>query len=107
MAAIAKAKSKMQKGKVPKSVKRTKMDLAKAMSTLGFTSSRWLDHSSGLTPKQELDKAHFSKMMEIMKKKKNSAKVRILQIVSASLVGKFDFLARLKKLNPVLSRFDI
>ena len=46
------------------------MDLAKAMGVLGFTSNRWLDLSSGLTPKQELDKAHFSKMMNIMKKKK-------------------------------------
>ena len=46
------------------------MDLAKALGTLGFTSTRWLDMSSGLTPKQELDKAHFAKMMEIMKKKK-------------------------------------
>ena len=46
------------------------MDLAKALGVLGFTSTRWLDMSSGLSPKQELDKAHFAKMMEIMKKKK-------------------------------------
>ena len=43
------------------------MDLAKALGILGFTSTRWLDMSSGLTPKQVLDKAHFTKMMEIMK----------------------------------------
>ena len=53
------------------------MDLAKAMGILGFTSSRWLDMSSGLTPKQELDKAHFAKMMEILKRKKNSVSVSI------------------------------
>ena len=46
------------------------------MGILGFTSSRWLDMSSGFTPKQELDKAHFAKMMEILKrKKKNSTSV--------------------------------
>ena len=67
---MAKAKGKLQKGKVPKSSRKTTMDLARAMGILGFASSRWLDHSSGLTPKQELDKAHFSKMMEIMKKRK-------------------------------------
>ena len=46
------------------------MDLAKALGILGFNSTRWLDMSSGLSPKQELDKAHFEKMMNIMKKKK-------------------------------------
>merc|ERR1711997_1411659 len=64
----------LNRGKVPKSCRATTMDLAKAMGILGFTSSRWLDMSSGFTPKQELDKAHFAKMMEILKrKKKNSA----------------------------------
>ena len=46
------------------------MHEAKALGIFGFTSKRWLDMSSGLTPKEELDKAHFAKMMEIMKKKK-------------------------------------
>merc|ERR1711997_437400 len=62
----------LNRGKVPKICRATTMDLAKAMGILGFTSSRWLDMSSGLTPKQELDKAHFAKMMEILKRKKNS-----------------------------------
>ena len=44
------------------------MDLAKALGILGFNSTRWLDMSSGLSPKQELDKAHFEKMVEITMK---------------------------------------
>ena len=48
----------------------TKMDLAKALGILGFTSTRWLDQSSGLDPKEELDKAHFNQMMEITRKRK-------------------------------------
>ena len=51
------------------------MDAAKALGILGFTSTRWLDMSSGLTPKEELDKAHFSKTMDIMKKKKKKVRV--------------------------------
>ena len=71
IAVASKAAAKLStKGKIPKSCRATTMDLAKALGTLGFTSTRWLDMSSGLTPKQELDKAHFAKMMEIMKKKK-------------------------------------
>ena len=58
------------KGRIPKSCRATTMDLAKALGILGFNSTRWLDMSSGLSPKQELDKAHFEKMMNIMKKKK-------------------------------------
>ena len=75
---IAKASKVAQKlttkGRIPKSCRATNMDLAKAMGVLGFTSNRWLDLSSGLTPKQELDKAHFSKMMDIMKKKKKKVR---------------------------------
>ena len=71
---IAKASKVAQKlttkGRIPKSCRATTMDLAKALGILGFNSTRWLDMSSGLSPKQELDKAHFEKMMNIMKKKK-------------------------------------
>ena len=57
-------------GKVPKSCRANTMDLSKAQAIMGFSSTRWLDKSAGFNPKQELDKAHFEKMMEIMKKKK-------------------------------------
>merc|ERR1711884_404947 len=66
-------KLKTTKGRIPKSCRTSTMDAAKALGILGFTSSRWLDMSSGLTPKQELDKAHFSKMMEILKRKKKDS----------------------------------
>ena len=62
-------KLKTTKGRIPKSCRTSTMDAAKALGILGFTSTRWLDMSSGLTPKQELDKAHFDKMMAITKKK--------------------------------------
>jgi hypothetical protein len=59
----------------PRVVVKSKMDSAKALGILGFTSTRWLDASSGLNPKQELDKAHFSQMMDITKKKRAERKV--------------------------------
>ena len=75
IAAASKAAAKLSKtGRVPKSCRASAMDQAKALGILGFTSTRWLDMSSGLTPKQELDKAHFAKMMEIMKKKKKNVR---------------------------------
>ena len=69
---ITKAAKKMNNkiGKVPKSCRSDKMDLSKAQAIMGFSSTRWLDRSAGFNPKEELDKAHFEKMMEIMKKKK-------------------------------------
>ena len=65
----SKAAQKLKRGKVPKSCRVSVMDEAKALGIFGFTSRRWLDYSSGLTPKEELDKAHFAKMTYIMKKK--------------------------------------
>ena len=69
---ITKATKKLNNkiGKVPKSCRSDKMDLSKAQAIMGFSSTRWLDRSAGFNPKEELDKAHFEKMMEIMKKKK-------------------------------------
>lgn len=65
----SKAAQKLKRGKVPKSCRASVMDESKALGIFGFSSRRWLDYSSGLTPKEELDKAHFAKMTFIMKKK--------------------------------------
>jgi len=69
---ITKAAKKLNSniGKVPKSCRANTMDLSKAQAIMGFSSTRWLDKSAGFNPKDELDKAHFEKMMDIMKKKK-------------------------------------
>ena len=71
ISALSKAAQKLKgnRGKIPKSCRVTNMDEAKALGIFGFTSKRWLDMSSGLTPKEELDKAHFAKTMAITKKK--------------------------------------
>ena len=70
---VTKAAKNLNKkiGKVPKSCRANTMDLSKAQAIMGFSSTRWLDKSAGFNPKDELDKAHFEKMMDIMKKKKN------------------------------------
>lgn len=70
---VSKAAKTLNKkiGKVPKSCRANTMDLSKAQAIMGFSSTRWLDKSAGFNPKDELDKAHFEKMMDIMKKKKN------------------------------------
>ena len=77
MATVAKAAKRMgsQKGRIPKSCRATTMDVSKALGIMGFTSTRWLDYSSGKSPKQELDNAHFDKMMEINRRKRANAKV--------------------------------
>ena len=75
-------------GKVPKSCRANTMDLSKAQAIMGFSSTRWLDKSAGFNPKQELDKAHFEKMMEIMKKKKTwvPPKVEYLQFPNINII---------------------
>ena len=46
------------------------MNEPKAMGILGLTSNKWLDMSSGLTPKEELDNAQSTKMKAIAIKSK-------------------------------------
>ena len=72
VAGIAKAKQIMKKGSFKKR-KGPKMDTNKALSLMQFTSTReFADRSMGLDPKKELDKKHFTVMMNILKKKKNA-----------------------------------
>lgn len=89
---VAKTAAKMSTNK-PR-ISKTKMDLAKALGILGFNSTRWLDASSGLDPKTELDKQHFIQMMEIIKRKKTAAKEK--KAVEAGV----DTGLRLKKRQP-------
>ena len=58
-------------GRVPKSCRTFNMELAKALGILGFTNTRWMEtcKTSGITPKQVLDRAHFSKTMQINKQR--------------------------------------
>ena len=46
------------------------MDEAKALGILGFVNTRWLDRSQGNNPKHELDKAHYSKTLIVLEKKR-------------------------------------
>ena len=58
-------------GRVPKKCRTFNMELAKALGILGFQNTRWMETSkhSGMTPKQVLDRAHFSKTMFINKQR--------------------------------------
>ena len=62
-------KLKTTKGRIPKSCQTSNMNEPKAMGILGLTSNKWLDMSSGLTPKEELDNAQSTKMKAIAIKK--------------------------------------
>ena len=42
-----------------------KMDMAKALLIMGFKNTQWADKKAGFNPKEELDKAHIEKMVEI------------------------------------------
>ena len=55
--------------------RKPKMDVARATGIMGFSSSRWLDKSqTGADPKKELDKALFTQMQELLKKKRDYQK---------------------------------
>ena len=58
-------------GRVPKKCRTFNMELAKALSILGFQNTRWMETSkyTGVTPKQILDEAHFTKTMFINKQR--------------------------------------
>ena len=87
--AANKASKKIKKstlGKVPKSCRKNNMDLAKAMGIMGFTSNRWAEKTKGKNPKDELDKAQFTKLMQIQKKK-----VRQFYFSFLSVFSKFRF----------------
>ena len=58
-------------GRVPQKGNTFNMELAKALGILGFTNMRWMEtcKKSGITPKQVLDQAHFSKTMMINKQR--------------------------------------
>ena len=84
---VTKAAKNLNKkiGKVPKSCRANTMDLSKAQAIMGFSSTRWLDKSAGFNPKDELDKAHFEKMMDIMKKKKNYVPPKVSKDIETRL----------------------
>ena len=74
VAEAAKAAKKFKrKGHVPKSCRLAAMDLSKAHGILGFSGARWLNRSP-FDSKAMLDKAHFNKTLEILKKKEAEAK---------------------------------
>jgi len=71
---MAKAKKQIT-NKVKRRAGQPKMDTNKAMSVMNFSSTReFMDRSSGLDPKKELDKKHFDNMMKIVKRKKDESK---------------------------------
>ena len=56
--------------------RKPKMDVARASGIMGFSSSRWLDksHNNETDPKKELDKALFTRMQDLLKKKREFQK---------------------------------
>ena len=46
-----------------------KMDTAKALGLMGFTSTRWMDTANGQDPKEALDKALFQQTQNLGLKK--------------------------------------
>ena len=58
-------------GRVPQKGNTFNMELAKALGILGFQNTRWMETSkyTGVTPKQILDQAHFTKTMFINKQR--------------------------------------
>ena len=58
-------------GRVPQKGNTFNMELAKALGILGFQNTRWMETSkyTGVTPKQILDEAHFTKTMFINKQR--------------------------------------
>ena len=58
-------------GRVPQKGNTFNMELAKALGILGFQNTRWMETSkhTGVTPKQILDQAHFSKTISIHKQR--------------------------------------
>lgn len=70
--------------------KSRQMNVATAMGIMGFNNRQWLDAShSGTDPKQELDKAQYDRMQELLKKKKLTKKEdsSCIQSLDASLTG--------------------
>jgi hypothetical protein len=66
-----------------------KMDITRAQGILGFTSNRWMDASSGVNPKQALDKALEERMQKLAQKqsakkadKEKEKKVIIKQLIN-------------------------
>ena len=59
----------------PHSAPHSMMDSARALSIMGFTSTRWMDAASD--PKEALDRALSEKMLTISQKKKIAAKERV------------------------------
>lgn len=71
---MAKAKKNLTT-KVKRRAGQPKMDTNKAMSVMNFSSTReFMDRSSGMDPKKELDKKHFDNMMKIVKRKREESK---------------------------------
>ena len=60
--------------------RKPKMDVARASGIMGFSSGRWLDKSTKDTdPKKELDKALFTRMQDLLKKKREFQKEKAKQ----------------------------
>jgi len=55
-----------------------KMDTAKAMSLMGFTSTRWMDTSNGQDPKEALDKALFQQTHNLGMKKSSKGVITFI-----------------------------
>ena len=62
--------------------RKVKMDTARALGIMGFTSTRWMDASSGMNPKESLDKALFDQMQELMKNKRQASKDKVCGIAT-------------------------
>ena len=55
-----------------------KMDPTRAQGLLGFSSSRWMDPTAGVEPKDALDRALFEQMNRIQAKKRQSLQKKVL-----------------------------
>ena len=63
------------------------MDSARALGIMGFSSTRWMDASTGMDPKEALDKALSDQMQSISQKKKQAVKERVKIKFSYSFLG--------------------
>ena len=72
--------TKSKETKKTRGDKKPKMDVARASGIMGFSSGRWLDKSTKDTdPKKELDKALFTRMQDLLKKKREFQKEKAQQ----------------------------
>ena len=90
--------TKSKETKKTKGERKPKMDVARASGIMGFSSGRWLDKSTKDTdPKKELDKALFTRMQDLLKKKREFQKEKAAQ--QEAMVNYFNTIAPMALYN--------